>query len=349
MRPPRLALALLVPLAPVAFGDGRAPVESESPRFSFSLVLSDLEPTRERDLRKPELYWAGVAASWRKGGWGAEAEVRGRDGLFRPYYGGNIWLQKGAAVFGTGAGDLRIGKVDSVTGVVDETLGGDLFSLNGAGRNPQWGASLTGSKGFGYDTLAWALRYSGRNDHVGWEEAGRDVEGDSGARLTCGVEGRVSYVVNKGLVTFRPGLSASAARIESPAAGGSFGRTDLSVDARVTGGPLAVEMLAMNRTGSTAAALAASGADGRPRFGYDRGRSWLFAFSAEFPTVTYRYSYSEWTYLGVDANERIHRPSVVWTPRSGISATVEFASRRLRSVAGAGIFNAFQFGLALIF
>lgn len=332
---------------------------ASAPTFSFAVVLSDLEPTRERELRQAELFYAAVSASWWRGDWGAEAELRGKDGRFRPYYGGDVWLQKGAAVVKTPAGELRVGKVDSVALPADETFSGTLFSDNGASRNPEWGAALTGEERFGWNTLGWGLRYAGQNDHVAWEEEGRGVESDPGARLSS-VEARASYLVNKGLVTLRPALSLAAASIDSPAAGGSFHRVDVGADLRVSAGPIWVSVLAMNRNGSTEAAVAAAastdggspasaGALSQPRFGYDRSWSWLFAFGAEFPTVTYRYSYSEWNYRGLDAGERIHQPSVVWTPRKGIEATVEYSARRLRVAGEASVFNAFRFGLGLIF
>jgi hypothetical protein len=333
---------------PPALAPGPAATAPPSvPKFSFSVVLSDLEPTRERGLRLAELLYASVAATWWRGDWGAEAEVRGKDGRFRPYYGGDAWLQKGAAVVRTPVGELRVGKVDSVALPADETFSGTLFSDNGAVRNPEWGASLSGEERFGWNSLAWAVRYAGQNDHVAWEEEGRNVESDAGARLSA-AEARAAYLVNRGLVTLRPALSLSAASIDSPAAGGSFSRVDVGADVRLSAGPAWLSVLAMNRNGNTGAALA-SGAPGQPRFGYDRSWSWLFAFGAEFPTVTYRYSYSEWNYRGLDAGERIHQPSVVWTPRKGIEATIEYSARRLRVAGEASTFNAFRFGLGLSF
>ena len=312
------------------------------------MVLSDLEPTRYRDARKAELFWAGLSASISKDGFGAEAEVRAKDGRFRPYYDGDFWLQRGAAIVESPVGALRVGKVDGGLAPEDETFSGTLYSDNGVSRNPEWGASVAGEKRFGWDLLAWSLRYAGRNDHVAFEQQGRGAESDPGASLAGG-DGRVSWLVNKGLVTIRPALGAAAISVDSPAAGGRFSRVDVSGDLRVTAGPAWISFLAMNRNGSTDAAVAAADG-GVPRLGYDRSWSWLFSFGAEFPTVTYRYSYSEWNYRGVDANERIHQPSVVWTPKKWIAATIEYSARRLRTAAsGASAFNAFRFGLALNF
>ena len=61
------------------------------------------------------------------------------------------------------------------------------------------------------------------------------------------------------------------------------------------------------------------------------GRAWLAALKAEFPTVVYRYVYSEWRYDGAASNERIHQPAAVWKGRKGIEAIVEYTARRIRT------------------
>ena len=108
-------------------------------------------------------------------------ELRGREGLFRAYFPGSVWLEEGYAYVDTPAGEVRVGKVGSVVGLADQTFGGDLFSLNGVNRNPDWGVQIVGSRPLGWHSIDWAARWAGQNDHVAWEEEGKGVESDPSA------------------------------------------------------------------------------------------------------------------------------------------------------------------------
>lgn len=323
---------------------GEEAPSAEAPRFAFRVVLSDLEPTRDRDLRKAELLYGSARAELTRNGFGARAEIRGTEGRFRAYYPGSVWLEEGYGFVATPLGELRVGKVPRAFGLEDATFSGNLFSLNGVSRNPDWGGALVGSRRFGYDELHWAIAYLGRNDHVAWEEDGRGVESDTAATLRDGLEIRASYLLYKGLVTLRPGFSAASARIVREAGAPEFRRDDLSVDGTATAGPIGLSLQGLARSGERA------GPDNpRGRLGYDDARAWLLHFRAEFPTVLYRYTYSEWRYLGAAADERIHQPGVAWTPVKGIEATIEYIARRLRQPSGVTVSNAFRLGLALSF
>ncbi len=319
-----------------------------SPRFGFQAVLSDLEPLRDREDRKPELLFAAVDGSFSRKGWGAVAEVRVREEKFRPYFGGVVWLERGWAYLDTPVGQVRVGKLRSLFGIEDETFGGNLFSLDGVGRNPDWGLSVRNLAVRGFNQFEWGIRYVGQNDHVAWEEDGRGVESDPDGKLRDGFEGRGTYLFNQGLTSERIGLSAATARIVDGTGREKLRRTDVAADVRGSFGPLAATVSLFRREGSAAAALE-SGTPGSPRYGYDDAWAGLFVFSAEFPNVVWRYTYSEWRYRGLLANERIHQPSVTWTPRKGIAGTIEYSSRRLRTEGGARASNALRFGLALTF
>ena len=204
LRPVRAFVPALLLLASSARS---APPADEAPRFVLGASLSALEPTQDRDLREAELLYAFLSASFREKGWGARLELRAREGLFRDYFPGSVWLEEGYAFVDTPVGEVRAGKVGSVLGLADQTFGGDLFSLNGVNRNPDWGVQVVGSRPLGWHTLDWAARWAGRNDRVAWEEEGKGVESDPAAELHDGLSGRVSFLYNKGLWTLRPGLS----------------------------------------------------------------------------------------------------------------------------------------------
>ncbi len=98
----RRALALFAILAagamPAARGeDAPAQTESGLPKFRFEAVLHDYEPVSNRHERFAEFFYGALAADWTRGDFAAKAEVRGRDGLFRPYYDGSVWLEEGWA------------------------------------------------------------------------------------------------------------------------------------------------------------------------------------------------------------------------------------------------------------
>ena len=306
-------------------------------------MLSDLEPLRDRDARLAELFYVSVAAEWRRDGWGARAELRAKDGRFRPYYSGDVWLQSGYGLYETPLGEVRLGKIERSFGLEDPTFGGDLFSLNGVTRNPDWGAELAGSRRTGWNVLEWSVRYVGRNDRVAWEEEGRGVESDPDATLRDGLEGRVTYLANQGLTSLKPGLSISSARIVRERDGPEFRRTDVAVDLTGALGPLSAGIEAFYREGESVDA-----------FGSDRLRNrgaWagLLVIRAEFPNVSYRYVYSEWRYRGADSNERLHQLAAIWSPKRGLEGTFELSARRLRDGGEARAFNALRFGLALTF
>ncbi len=344
-RPGAAALLLVLTglLAPAAAAQAPA-ARSGGPTFAFSVVLSDLEPTRERDQRKAELFWASVAASFERGSFGARADLRAREGTFRDYYPGSVWLWEGYAWAKTPAGELRAGKLPTILGLDDISFGGDLFSLNGVGRNPDWGAGLWGDVRLGWNSLAWAARFVGENDHVAFEEEGRGVESDPGAVLRDGLEGKVSFVLDKGLWKLHPALSAGTARIVRDAGAEELRRSDAIAELTASLGPLSVFVEGLSRSGDPSVAREAGG-----RLGYDDAAAWLTGLSFELPTILVRYVYSEWRYQGLDGNERLHQPAVVWTPARGIHATIEYAARRLRLGPAVSTFNAFRFGLSCTF
>jgi hypothetical protein len=339
----RLVRALVPGLLLLAAPVRSAPPADEAPRFVLGASLSALEPTQERDLREAELLYAFLSASFREKGWGARLELRAREGLFRDYFPGSVWLEEGYAFVDTPVGEVRAGKVGSVLGLADQTFGGDLFSLNGVNRNPDWGVQVVGSRPLGWHTLDWAARWAGRNDRVAWEEEGKGVESDPAAELHDGLSGRVSFLYNKGLWTLRPGLSGGTARIVPTDGRAEFRRNDAAADLTATLGPLSVEFQGLWRS-------AGEPVPGEYRPSAERdGRAWLGAVRFELPTVIFRYSYSEWRYTSADSNERIHQPAAVWIGRKGIEATLEYAARRIRTGESVRTFNAFRLGLTVRF
>lgn len=315
----------------------------DGPRFSLGASLSALEPTRDRDLREAELLYAFLTADYRVKSWGARVELRGREGLFREYFPGSFWLETGYAFVDTPAGELRVGKVGSVAGLADQTFGGDLFSLNGVQRNPEWGVQLEGSRQLGWHSLDWAARWAGQNDHVAWEEEGKGVESDPSASLRDGLSGRVSFLYNQGLWTLRPGLSGGTARIVPTDGRQEFRRSDVSPDVTATFGPMAFDFSWLFRS-------AGEPAPGEYRPAAERdGRAFRSGLRFELPTVVFRYTYSEWRYTGADSNERIHQPAAAWIGWKGIEATLEYSARRIRTGESVRTFNAFWFGLAVRF
>jgi len=341
-----LALSALLTFSalPAARGeDATAQAESGLPKFRFEAVLHDLEPVSDRHERLAELFYGALAADWTRGEFAAKAEVRGRDGRFRPYYDGGVWLQEGWASFATPIGVLRAGKLPRDFGLEDESFIGTLFSVNGVSRNPDWGAGLGGEKRVGFDTLGWSARYYGQNDHVSWEDDGRGVESDPARVLRDGLEARVFYLVNKGLWTLKPGLSAASARLVERDGPASFRRTDGAIDVTATLGPLALLLQGFARSGESCAP------ESPCRLGYDDATAGLVGFRLEFPTVTYRYLYSVWRYHGAGATEQLHLPAVVWMPRKGLLATIEYSARRMTTVSGTEVVKAFQLGLSVAF
>lgn len=343
MRVPRFPWALLpvlllaAPSRPALSGD-------EPPRFVLGAALSAYEPTEERELREVELLYASLGASFREKGFGARIELRGREGKFREYFPGSFWLEEGYAFADTPVGELRAGKVASVVGPSDDlSFGGDLFSLNGVNRNPDWGVLLKGSRAFGWNSLEWAARWAGRNDRVAWEEEGKGVESDLDAFLENGLSARVSYLVNEGLWTLRPALSGGTARIVPEDGRPEYRRSDGAVGVTATLGPISLELSGLARSAPDPLP-----GEARPLAERD-GRAWLAALKAEFPTVVYRYVYSEWRYRGADSEERIHQPAVSWVGRKGIEAIVEYEARRIRTGGSARNVNAFRLGIVLRF
>ena len=274
----RRALALLTFLAAgvaaTARGeDATEPKGSGAPKFRFEAVLHDYEPVSDRHERFAEFFYGALAADWTRGDFAAKAEVRGRDGLFRPYYDGSVWLEEGWASVATPIGAVSVGKIPRDFGLADETFIGTLFTVNGVTRNPDWGAGLTGERRLGYDTLGWSARYYGQNDHVSWEDDGRSVESDSARVLRDGLEARVFYLLNKGLWTLKPGLSFASARLDERDGPASFRRTDAALDVTATFGPFALLLEGFTRSGERCAPGARVPARLRRRDGGSRGIS----------------------------------------------------------------------------
>ncbi|MGE5717164.1 MAG: hypothetical protein ACM369_10985 [Acidobacteriota bacterium] len=340
-----LALAILAAGTVFAARGEDAPAQTESglPKFRFEAVLHDYEPVSDRHERFAEFFYGALAADWTRGDFAARAEVRARDGLFRPYYDGSVWLEEGWASVATPVGAVRVGKIPRDFGLADESFIGTLFSVNGVTRNPDWGAGLSDERRLGYDTLAWSARYYGQNDHVSWEEDGRSVESDDARVLRDGLEARVSYLLNHGLWTLKPGVSAASARLEARDGSSSFRRNDVALDLTATLGPLALFFEGFTRSGERCAQGAAC------RLGYDDATAALAGFRAEFPTVTYRYFYTVWRYRGAGATERLHQPGVVWMPRKGLLATIEYSARLMTTISGTEVVKAFQLGLSVAF
>lgn len=342
-RPPFLVLLLLAFSAATLGAEEPPPPDPGLPKFRFEAVLHDYEPLEDRETRVAELYWAGVTADWTRGIFSARAEVRGTEGTFRPFYAGSVWLQEGWAGVKTAAGTVRAGKVIPEIGVADETFSGTLFSYDGVTRNPGWGLQVAGESASGLDVLAWTAAWVGRNDRVSWEEDGRDVESDPLREMRDAFSGRVTYHLNRVLWSVKPGLSAGTARIVAKDGSDEFRRDDLALDLTATFGPLALFVEGFWRSGRPCA-------PGAPcRYGYDDARAALAGFRAEFPTVTYRYTWSRFHYVGSGAVEEIHMPGAVWMPVKGVAGTIEYSSRLLRTLAGASTVKAFQLGLEIRF
>jgi hypothetical protein len=340
---PRLSWAL-VPVLLLTAPSRPALSEDEPPKFVLGAALSAYEPTEERELREVKLFYAFLRASMREKGFGARVELRGTEGRFREYFDGSFWLEEGYAFADTPVGELRVGKVTSVVGPSDDlTFGGDLFSLNGVNRNPDWGVLVTGSRSLGWNSLEWAARWAGRNDRVAWEEEGKGVESDLDAWLQDGFSGRVSFLLNKGLWSLRPALSGGTARIVPDDGRPEFRRSDGALGLTATLGPISLELSGLSRSAPDPLPEEA-----RPLAERD-GRAFLAALKAEFPTVVYRYTYSEWRYTGADSEERIHQPAVSWVGRKGIEAIVEYEARRIRTGDTVRNLNAFRLGLVLRF
>ena len=161
---------------------------------------------------------------------------------------------------------------------------------------------------------------------------------EPGAKLADGASGRVGYLFYKGLVTFRPGFSGSSVRVSREAGLPGFRLDDFAVDATVTAGPFAVFGQFFVRDG-----LRQSPDTSGARLAYDDGTAGLVGLRAEFPTVTFRYAWTQWRYHGSRTTEWLHQPAVVWTPRKGIEATVEFLARRIEGPGGGSYRGAFRF------
>jgi hypothetical protein len=322
--------------------------DAKGPRFKFGVLLLAYEPTEDRETRDAGLFYGFVSASWAQKGWGARAEIRGTDGRFRPYFQGNIWLEHAYAYVSTKAGDIQVGQIAPAFAGEDATFSGDLLSVNGFTRNPEYGAALEGSTGFGYNTLAWRARYIGQNDHVAWEDDGRGVESDPGANLRDGFQASVSYLVNKGLVTFKPVLAGGTGRVVDSAGESVLRFNDLAGSFRASVGPIALSVTGTLRDGSEAAAMA-KGTSGLPRLAYDRSVGGSASLVAEFPTVIYRYVYSAFEYRGTGYSENLQQPSVIWMPRKGVEATIEYSWRRLEGEGFSRTSSAFRFALGLTF
>ena len=248
-----------------------AQTESGTPKFRFEAVLHDYEPVSDRHERFAEFFYGALAADWTRGDFAAKAEVRGRDGRFRPYYDGSVWLEEGWASVATPIGAVSAGKIPRDFGLADESFIGTLFSVNGVTRNPDWGAGLAGERRLGYDTLGWSARYYGQNDHVSWEDDGRNVESDDTRVLRDGLEARVFYLLNQGLWTLKPGLSVASARLDERDGPASFRRTDAAVDLTATFGPFALLLEGFTRSGERCAAGSRVPARLRRRDGGSRG------------------------------------------------------------------------------
>ena len=344
----RRALALSALLAgsifPAARGqEASVKTDSDFPKFRAEAVLYDYEPVSERHDRFAEFFYGALSAEWARGDFAAKAEVRGREGRFRPYYDGSVWLEEGWASLATPIGAVRVGKLERDFGLQDESFIGTLFTVNGVTRNPDWGAGVAGEKRLGYDTLGWSARYYGQNDRVAWEDDGRGVESDPQRVLRDGLEARVFYLVNKGLWSLKPAISVASSSLDERDGSAAFRRTDAALDLTATLGPIALLLEGFTRSGARCAPAAPC------RLGYDDATAGLVGFRAEFPTVTYRYFYSVWRYRGAGATEQLHLPGVVWSPRKGLAATIEYSARWMRTLSGTTVVKAFQLGLSVAY
>ncbi|MCM3877834.1 MAG: hypothetical protein NEA02_15615 [Thermoanaerobaculia bacterium] len=339
-----LSALLAVSILPAARGqDASVKTDPDLPKFRVEAVLCAYEPVSERRERFAEFLYGSLTAEWVRGGFAAKAEVRGRAGLFRPYYDGSVWLEEGWVSCATPIGAVRVGKLQRDVGLADESFSGTLFTANGVTRNPDWGAGLAGEKRLGYDTLGWSASAYGQNDRVSWEDDGRGVESDPTRVLRDGLEARVFYLVNKGLWSLKPAVSVASAALDRRDGAGSFRRTDVALDVTATLGPIALLLEGFARSGERCV-------PGAPcRLGYDDATAGLVGFRAEFPSVTYRYLYSVWRYRGAEATEALHLPGVVWMPRKGLAATIEYSARSMRTLSGTAVVKAFQLGLSVVF
>ena len=123
------------------------------------------------------------------------------------------------------------------------------------------------------------------------------------------------------LWSVKPGISAATARLVSNDGSGDFLRNDLAADLTATFGPLALFVGGFWRSGQPCRPLAPC------RYGYDDARAAVAGLRAEFPSVTYRYTWSRWHYVGADAVEELHLPGAAWTPVKGLLATIEYSAR----------------------
>jgi hypothetical protein len=307
-------------------------------------IATGLIPVEPSDPVAPSLWYAFFTGDLTLKGFGARADVRATPTGFRPYYNTSVWLQEGFAWAETPAGDVRAGKSERAFGLADDTFTGTLFSDNGVTRNPFWGAGVGGEARFGYDSLTWALRWEGLGDRDGsWEETGRGASSDPGTKLTDGATARVTYLVYKGLITIRPGLSLSTIRVAHDDARTDFRLNDVALDLTLTVGPIALKGLFFAREGER-----------RPAgtllyLAYDDGRAGLVELRAEFPTVTYRIVWSQWSYLGAEAREWLLQPAVVWSPVKWAEATIEYLGRRFTEPGRSFAEDAFRLGLGIRF
>jgi len=345
--PAAVSAACLLAILPVALAQEATeapPKPASNVTWQVRAIVSGLAPTAGPETSKAEFWYGSFAASFVRDGFGARAEGRGTPGGFRPYYGTDIWLEEGYAFATTVIGDVRVGKMERAFGLADETFEGNLFSLNGVTRAPDWGAGLVGEARVGYNSLSWALRWIGQGDqNSSWEEDGRGAASEPDTKLKDGVEGRAAFLFYKGLVTLKPGLSVSSVQVARGAGQPGFRMTDLAGDLTLTLGPIAILGELLWRSGDPAIALASG------RLAYDDGFAGLAGFRAELPTVGFRYVFTGWHYRGADDTESLHQPAVVWTPRKGIEATIEYRVRHRPRSEGGGVENAFRLGLALTF
>jgi len=341
-----LGAALLVAPLPAARAEDPAaapPAKPPAVTWKVEAIIAALAPTAGPEVSSAEFWYGAFEASFLRDGFGAKAEVRGTPGGFRPYYDTDIWLEEGYAFMKTPVGDVFAGKRARPFGLLDETFEGNLFSWNGVSRAPDWGAGIAGEARTGYNTVTWAARWVGQGDATSYELTGRGAASEPGTVVKNGGEARVTYLIYKGIVTWTPGVSVSSVEVVRPPGLASFRMTDVEADLTAGFGPIAVLGEVYSRNGD-AAVSAESG-----RLAYDNGLAWLAGIRAEFPTVAFRYFYTHWSYQGLDETESLQQPAVVWMPRKGIEATIEYRVHRLPRSVGGGNENAVRFGLALSF
>jgi hypothetical protein len=341
-----LPAALLLAALPAARADEPADAPGAKPpavTWNVQVIVAALAPTAGPETSSAEFWYGAFAASFAREGFGAHAEVRGTPGGFRPYYGTDIWLQEGYADVATPVGGLFAGKRARSFGLLDETFEGNLFSWNGVSRAPDWGAGVAGEARVGYNTVAWAARWVGQGDKTSYELDGRGAASEPGTVVRNGGDARLTYLIYRGIVTWTPGASVSSVEVDRPPGVQSFRMTDVEGDLTAALGPIAVMGEIFSRSGDAAVAEASG------RIAYDDGLAWLAGIRVELPTVAFRYFYTHWSYQGLDDSETLQQPAVVWMPRKGIQATIEYRVHRLPRTLGGGNENAFRFGLALTF